>query len=183
MPLPPGEYRLGPDDVTLAVRTVRVGAAAKAGHDLLIHVTSWSATLVLSEDRGQSSLELDADPTSLRVIEGTGGAFELGDDDIANIHQTIDDEVLLKREISFRSTAVRAEEDCKLRVEGDLTIGGTMEPIAFELEIGDDGALAGAATVTQTDWGMKPYSALFGALKLADDVEVTAEGHVRPQSR
>ena len=30
---------------------------------------------------------------------------------------------------------------------------------------------------------MKPYSALFGALKLADDVEVTAEGHVQSQSR
>jgi hypothetical protein len=88
---PSGEYQLGPEEVTLAVHTVRVGAAAKAGHDLLIHVTSWSASLVLDEDPAKSSLELDADATSLRVIEGTGGAFELGDDDIANIHQTIDD--------------------------------------------------------------------------------------------
>ena len=183
MSLPAGAHRLGPEDVTLAVRTARVGAAKKAGHDLLIHVTSWSATLVLDDDPAKSTLELDADPTSLRVIEGTGGAFELGDDDIANIHQTIDDEVLMKQGISFRSTAVRAEGDGKVRVEGDLTIVGTTEPIAFELEIGDDGALAGAATVTQTRWGMKPYSALFGALKLADDVEVTAEGHVQSQSR
>jgi hypothetical protein len=183
MPLPPGEYLLGPEDVTLAVRTTRGGAVAKAGHDLLIHVTSWSATLVLGDDLAKSSLELDADATSLRVIEGTGGAFELGEDDVANIHQTIDDEVLRKQPIRFRSTAVRAGNDGGIAVEGQLTIVGTTSPIAFEVEIGDDGALTGAATVTQTDWGMKPYSALFGALKVADQVEVTAEGHLRPQSR
>jgi polyisoprenoid-binding protein YceI len=179
---PSGEYQLGPEEVTLAVHTVRVGAAAKAGHDLLIHVTSWSASLVLDEDPAKSSLELDADATSLRVIEGTGGAFELGEDDIANIQQTIDNEVLLKQAIEFRSTGVRAEGDWRIVVEGELTIVGTTKPIAFELEIGDGGALSGAATLTQTNWGMKPYSALFGALKVADEVEVAAEGHLPPQS-
>ena len=32
--------------------------------------------------------------------------------------------------------------------------------------------------VTQSVWGMKPYSALFGALKVADEVEVVLEGHL-----
>ena len=128
-------------------------------------------------------ITLDADATSLRVIEGTGGAFELGDDDIANIHQMIDDEVLMGQEISFRSTSARPEGDGRIGVEGELTVVATTKPIAFELAIGDDGALTGTATVTQTDWGMKPYSALFGALKVADEVEVMAEGHLPPQSR
>ena len=183
MRVPRGEYELGPYDVTLSVRTARGGAAAKAGHDLLIHVTAWSATLVLDEDPAKSSLELEADATSLRVVEGTGGAFELGDDDVANIHQTIDDEVLKKQRIGFRSTGVRAKDDGGIHVEGELTVVGTTKPIAFELAIGDDGALTGTATVTQTEWGMKPYSALFGALKVADEVEVTTEGHLPPQSR
>ena len=30
----------------------------------------------------------------------------LGDDDMANIHQTIDDEVLMRQDITFRSTSV-----------------------------------------------------------------------------
>jgi len=30
--------------------------------------------------------------------------------------------------------------------------------------------------VTQSAFGMKPYSALFGALKVADDVEVEIDG-------
>ena len=84
-------YTLGPDDGTLSVRTERTGAVAKAGHDLLIHVTAWSATLELGD---APTLALDADATSLRVREGTGGMKSLDDDDLANIETTIDDEVL-----------------------------------------------------------------------------------------
>ena len=50
---------------------------------------------------------LDADASSLRVREGTGGMQALGDDDKANIQQTIDDEVLQRQRIAFRSTAVQ----------------------------------------------------------------------------
>ena len=39
--------------------------------------------------------------------EGTGGMQALGDDDKANIHQTIDDEVLKRRDIMFRSTGCK----------------------------------------------------------------------------
>ena len=45
MSLQTGTYKLGPADGTLSVRTGRTGAAAKAGHDLVIHVTAWEATL------------------------------------------------------------------------------------------------------------------------------------------
>lgn len=30
--------------------------------------------------------------------------------------------------------------------------------------------MTGNATVKQTDWGMKPYSALFGTLRVIDEV-------------
>ena len=105
-----GTYRLGPDDGTLSVRTGRKGAASKAGHDLLIHVTAWQATLALGDDPAATTLELEADATSLRVQEGTGGIQSLGDDDKANIRTTIDDEVLKRRAIAFRSTAVTGVE-------------------------------------------------------------------------
>ena len=45
------------------------------------------------------------------------------------------------------------------------------ETTAFDLSVGD-GRAHGAAVVKQTEWGMKPYTALFGALKVADDVRV-----------
>jgi polyisoprenoid-binding protein YceI len=177
-----GTYRLGPENATLAVRTERAGAAAKAGHDLLIHVTVWEATLVVADDPGATSIELTADATSLRVIEGTGGIQALADEDVASIHQTIDDEVLRRQDIGFRSTSVQAEGDT-LHAQGELTIVGNTQPVEFDL-VGDDaGELRGSAVVTQTAFGMKPYSALFGALKVKDEVQVVLEGHLDAQSR
>ena len=55
---------------------------------------------MVGEDPADTSMELTADATSLRVVEGTGGMQALGDDDLANIHQTIDDEVLKRQDIS-----------------------------------------------------------------------------------
>jgi YceI-like domain len=175
--IPAGEYRLGPPDGTLSVRTGRTGAAAKAGHDLLIEVTAWEATLAIGEEM---SVELAADPTSLRVREGSGGMQSLGDDDMANINETIDGEVLKREPIAFRSTAVSADGGT-LAVEGELTLTGTTRPIAFDVSFADGRARA-TAVVTQTDFGMKPYSTLFGALKVADDVTVELDAAL-PQSR
>ena len=176
MSIQAGTYELGPEDGTLSVRTSRTGAAAKAGHDLLIHVTAWQATLVVGEDAAQTSVVLEADATSLQVREGTGGIQALGDDDKASIRETIDDDVLKRKAIEFRSTAVQAAADGgRWSVQGELTLVGKTAPIAFELAVGDDGTLSGSAVVKQTDWGIKPYSALFGALKVADEVVVAID--------
>jgi polyisoprenoid-binding protein YceI len=103
----------------------------------------------------------------------------LGEDDIASIHRTIDDEVLKRQEIEFHSTRVKPRGDGGgLTVEGELTIGGQSNPISFDLEVAEDGAFSADAVVTQTAWGLKPYSALFGALKVHDDVEVALEGRL-----
>jgi len=152
---------------------------AKAGHDLLILVTAWKGTLELGEGSAPSRVELTADATSLRVQKGTGGLQALGEDDKAKIHATIDKEVLKRQDISFHSTTIEdASAICALNVQGDLTIVGTTRPMAFDLTVGEDGLLSATAVVTQSDWGMKPYSALFGALKVADEVEVSLEGRL-----
>ncbi len=177
MAMQAGTHRLGPDNATLSVHTGRKGAAAKAGHDLVMHVTAWEATLELADDVAATTMELSADSTSLRVQKGTGGIQALGDEEKASIHQTIDDEVLRRQDIRFRSTDVQGDGN-QIRAVGDLTLAGQTHPVEFDLEIGDDGALSATALVTQTDWGMKPYSALFGALKVHEDVRVVLEGRL-----
>lgn len=171
MSLRPASYRFGPDNATLAVRTGRLGAVAKAGHDLLLHVTSWEGSMEVADQPADSTIELTADGGSLRVREGTGGMKALDDDDMANIEQTIDEEVLRRTAVSFRSTRVEST-DGGLRVQGDLTMLGATHPIVFDV-VAADGSLSASAVLRQTDFGMKPYSALFGALKVADEVEVT----------
>jgi polyisoprenoid-binding protein YceI len=179
MSIKPGTHKLGPEAGTLFVKTGRKGAAAKAGHDLSIEVTAWSATIEAEADPAQTRLELTAEGGSLRVREGAGGLQSLGDDDKDNIRQTIDGEVLKRTAIAFRSTGVRTSEDGgRLNVDGELELFGKANPIAFELALGSDGRLTGSATLKQTDWGMKPYSALFGALKVADEVIVAIDARV-----
>ena len=79
----------------------------------------------------------------------------LGDDDKANIEETIRKEILKGKPISY--------------AEGQLTLNDQTHPIAATVT--DAG---GEAVITQTQWGIKPYSALFGALKVADDVTLQA---------
>ena len=172
-------YRLGPDDGTLSVHTKRTGAAAMAGHNLLIHVTSWEATIVLGADM---SLTVDADGSSLRVREGSGGMQALQDEDRENIEQTIDDEVLHGERIAFRSVAVEPR-GAGLHVEGELTLNGKTRPLGFDVELTGEGEVVATAVVKQSEWGMKPYSGLFGALKVVDEVEVGIEARLpEPQS-
>ena len=175
---------LGPGDGTLSVRTKRTGAAAKAGHNLLLRVTSWEARLALGSDPADTSVELDVDAGSLRVLEGTGGMQALGDDDKANIEKTIDREVLKRKAITFRSSEVQpATGGGGLSVRGDLTLLGRSHPLAFDVAVAEGGALSAVAVVKQSDWCMKPYSTLFGALKVVDEVEVEIEVHLpAPQS-
>jgi polyisoprenoid-binding protein YceI len=176
MSIQAGSYKLGPDNATLRVKTGRHGAAAKAGHDLVIEVKSWEATLSVADDPAASSLELSADPTSLHVVKGEGGLQALGDDDRADIRKTIDKDVLKKKSIAFKSSSV-ADGGDGLTVSGELEMGGKSKPVEFVVS-GDGATVTGSATINQSDWGIKPYSALFGALKVNDDVTVEVEGHL-----
>jgi polyisoprenoid-binding protein YceI len=173
--MPTEAYSLGPQDATLTVHTGKTGAAAKAGHNLTIEVTGWQATLDLGD---APALTLTADPRSLRVLDGHGGMQALGDDDKDNIKKSIDREVLKGTTIAFRSTAVTPGPDGHLTVAGELELWGARRPLTFDLAVGADGALSGRAVVTQTAFGVKPYSTLFGTLKVADDVEVRVDGRL-----
>ena len=172
--IPRGTYTFGPENGTLWVKTGRGGAAAVAGHDLLIQVTGWQATLEVAADRSACSLAIDVDPTSLRVRDSAGGMQPLGDEDKESIRQTIDEEVLKRMAIEFRSTAVEIS-DGAIDVRGDLTLAGHVHPLAFDLSVDADLRLAASFVLRQSEWGMEPYSTLFGALKVADEVEVTVD--------
>src|SRR3954447_17288553 len=98
-----GTWTLGPETATLRVHTQREGLAAKAGHDLVLEVRRWEATLRLGD---APSVELTADAGSLEVVAGSGAAKPLGDRDRRDIRRNIDAKVLGDAPIVFRSTTV-----------------------------------------------------------------------------
>ncbi len=156
----------------MIVRTQRTGAAAKAGHNLKILVSDWNATLTAGASASDLSIELTVDGGSLKVLEGTGGMQTLDDDHKREISQTIDDEVLKHEQITFRSTAAAAGADGAIGVTGDLTLNKKTRPINFDVHAAD-GSVTATTVIKQTDFGMKPYSTLFGALKVIDEVEIS----------
>jgi polyisoprenoid-binding protein YceI len=172
-----GTYSLGPDSATLTVTTGKTGAAAMAGHNLTITVGSWSAELTLADDAGADTLTLSIDSRSMRTRAGSGGAQALDADDMPKIDQTIEKDVLKGKPITFASTHIHdGDGPGELHVHGEVTVLGKTAPVEFTLTIDDAGALSAAAVVTQSEFGMKPYSILFGTIKVADAVEVSVEG-------
>jgi polyisoprenoid-binding protein YceI len=170
-----GIHRLGPENASLQVKTYREGMAAKVGHDLVIEVTRWDATADLTE----STLELNADARSLEVREGLHGLKPLTDKDRSEIRKNIDDKVLRGQPIAFRSTAVRlAEPDGQLVVEGELTVAGNTRPISAQLDVRADGRVSGTIPLTQSEWGIKPYRGLMGALKVRDELDIVLEARL-----
>ena len=178
MSLAPGTHRFGPENGSLLVKTYREGMAAKVGHDLVIEVTAWEATVELPADPAAASIRLAADPRSLEVREGLGGLKPLTDKDRGEIRSTIDAKVLRGSPITFVSSSVRGGRggEGPLVVDGDLTLAGQTRPVTAQLAMTDDGHVTGTIPVTQTAWGIKPYRGLMGALKVRDEVDIVIEG-------
>jgi len=151
--------------------------AQKVGHDLVIDVTSWSATVTVDGD-SQCTVELNADPRSLEVSSGTGGAKALSDKDKADIRKNIDNKVLKGEAITFRCEGVSLNGAGTAPVSGEVAMAGTTRPVSFEVEIGADGQVKGNVPLKQSEWGIKPFTAMMGALKVKDEVEVVLDARL-----
>ncbi|MBO0775987.1 MAG: YceI family protein [Actinobacteria bacterium] len=174
MSVPDGSYPIGPPAGQLLVRTGRTGLGARAGHDLTIEVTRWNGTVTVSNaNPAGSGVTVEVEAGSLEVREGTGGVKPLTDRDRAEIKRLISERLLQTGRfpvITFQSGRVTGDAG-SFRIDGDLTIAGTTQPVTVNGRLADRHA-QGRATVTQSRWGIKPYSGFFGALKLRDEVEV-----------
>ncbi len=169
MPIDAGTHTIGPSNGSLKVKTGKEGAAAKMGHDLVLGVNSWEATV---EGGDSPSISLTADPGSVEVIEGSGGAKPLSDKDKGDIKKSITGKVLGSSQITFKSSSV---EDG--RAQGDLSIAGKSSSVSVPLQVGG-GKISGSLTLSQKDFGIKQFSAMMGALKVKDQVTVEFEGQV-----
>jgi hypothetical protein len=174
MTLSEGTHQIGPGVGTLRVHTYREGMAQKVGHDLIIDVREWHGTVEVAPGGVPAAIALECDSTSLNVLEGHRGVKPLTDKDRDEIRSNIDEKILLGKPIGFASSVVELG-DGRLRVRGELTMAGATRPAAFELELGADGRAHGTLTVTQSDWGIKPYRAFMGALRVRDSVEIVLD--------
>jgi polyisoprenoid-binding protein YceI len=170
-----GTYRLGPAEGRVAIRTSRVGIAARAGHDLLLEVTRWQAWAEVP-DTGvtEATVSAELDLGSLVVREGTGGARPLTASDRAEIERTM---LKILRDgaatatATFSSTRV-VPSDVGGAIEGTIGYRGKTQPVRLQISEPSPGHYRGTATVAQTGLGITPYTGFFGTLKVRDEVTV-----------
>lgn len=156
--------RYEPGQAEVLVFTFKDGMLSAMAHDLKIRVERFS----LEVDEAAASGTFDA--TSLKVVtpmkNGAENSGVLPALLYSEIEKNIQNDVLeTKRfaEVKFKSTALSATE-----VVGELTLHGQTRSIrgvrkgnTVELEL------------DQRDFGIKPYSAMFGTLKVQPKVKVT----------
>jgi YceI-like domain len=172
-----GTHDVGPENATLQVKTYREGIASKVGHDLIIDVTRWEAKLNVGE---HSRVELSADPGSLHVREGLRGAKPLTDKDRAEIRKRIEEQVLGREPISFRSTEVDLGDAGSMSVRGELEMAGSTRQLNVELTLATDGSVTANIPLVQSEWGIKPFRGLMGALRVRDSVEIVLDARLPP---
>jgi hypothetical protein len=173
-----GNFRLGPDNGRVVLKTGRQGIAARAGHDLTIEVTRWSAQIeVPGEAAGgvtAATVSAELDLGSLEVREGTGGAKPLSDRDRGEIRKTMSG-IIGTGTASFTSSRIVRVGSTGGAIEGTFTLNGRSEPVRLQVSEPAPGRYRGSAQVIQSALGIKLYVGFFGALKLKDEVAVEFE--------
>ncbi len=172
-----GRRQFGTDSGRVTLLTARDGLAAQAGHDLTIEVGNWSAELVLADDGSPAGLSVRLDLTSLVVREGTGGVKPLTDRDRREIAVTARRVLGADRhpEATFTASSFEPGSNGGGFVQGTLTLGGTSRPL--KLHVAKTGAARyhATASVRQSEFGIKPYTAFLGALKVSDVVGIDVD--------
>ncbi len=166
-------WSLDPGCGELDILTGVAGPAAKMGHRLTIVLRSWQANV---QWRGPKAVaaELTVDLDSLEVVRGEGGVTPLTGPERSVARLNALKSLNAKKYPQVRFTAEDiTETDDGYRLVGSVEIHGTSQPQTVDLTIADRGQEWGLSTripLTQSAFGIKPFSLMMGTLKVADEV-------------
>ena len=114
---------------------------------------------------------------ALIVREGTGGIKPLTDRDRRDISGTARKLLATDRnpEAVFTATAFEPDGNGGGTVSGTFTLTGVAGPIRLSVSPAGQDRYRVTGSVLQSDYGIKPYSAFLGALKVRDAVGIEAD--------
>lgn len=170
------EASFGPETAQVVVRTYAEGMLSPLAHDLKLQVTAFQVTVGRASD-GALTVEGHFDAASLRVVAVMDGEREHASApskrDRKTIEKNLVKDVLNTRrhpEVVFQSTRVEVGNEGG-EVTGQLSLMGRTRPVTVTVtRAGRD--YVGRARLHQPDFGIKPYSAMMGTLKVKPDVDV-----------
>jgi polyisoprenoid-binding protein YceI len=149
------------------------GLLARLAHDLKLQVERFS----IEVDDSTRQIKATFDPSSIQVvcaqIDGRDDPSTLSKGDKKKIHDNVTKDVLRVRkypEIRFESTNV-VERGEGFAVEGTLQMHGKSRNLQASVRADGDFWVT-ELRLHQPDFGIKPYTAALGALKVKPDVLV-----------
>jgi YceI-like protein len=156
------------------VFTFKDGLLSKVAHDLKLNVGRFHVEV----DPSGPSIQASFEPRSLHVLtsvhEGKEDKLALSEADKAKIAAQIQKEVLeadRHAEISFASRSVVRRPDGGYDITGELTLHGSTRSITTETRL-VGGKQVAELTLNQPDYGITPFRAMMGTLKVKPEVRV-----------
>lgn len=172
-------FTIVPLQSRIEIKTGKAGLLKSVAHEHLVHAEQITGSIVfdktvLAESMialtvPSASLKLDAtkvDPKDAREIEETMEGKKVLD--VAR-YPTIQFE---SRELSGQETA---PHQYALELVGDLSMHGVTRSITVPVTVHITGNTligSGATRIKQTDFGIKPYSAALGTIKVKDELQL-----------
>jgi polyisoprenoid-binding protein YceI len=160
----------------LLIRTGVKGRAARMGHRLTIVMTQWRATVSWAGAQPVAA-ELTVETDSFEVLRGEGGVKGLSGPERTLVRSNALKSLDAGRFPEIRFTAETIDKtDDGYRLTGKLQIRGKSREHVIDLrteDLGDSWRMSADSRVSQSDYGVKPYSLLMGSVQVADDVTVS----------
>lgn len=155
----------------LRVYTFREGALAAVGHDLALRATRWRVELRPEARTVTATVEA----ASLEVLcarsHGADDHGALSAGDRAKVAATARDEILRAGRYPELRFEGRWEGDDPRAVDGALTLRGVTRPLTVRVRR-EGPRVVIDATLAPSAWGIAPYRAMLGALRVQDDVRI-----------
>lgn len=162
-------------DAAIYIYTFKEGLLSKLAHDLRLSVTRFDISA-----RG-TEIEASLDPTSLRVDgvmkDGKIDRSAPSESDRSKIKESVLREVLRTGDFSeVRFVGRTQSREPPFAVSGDLTLCGMTRPLSLLLLSRGD-KMVGELELVPSQWGIKPFRALGGTLKVQDRVRIAVHAN------
>jgi polyisoprenoid-binding protein YceI len=187
------EYAVDASNSLVYALVYKAGAAAAVAHDHVVLAEGVKGTVVWdTADPTQSSVDVEIEvarfmPDTDAMRQKVGLPNTLSEKQRSEILDHILADYQLDKArfttIKFKSTSV-AGAGTSYKVTGDFTLRGVTKSITVPMIVIARPAemrAGGKFRIVQSDYGYKPYSAMFGALKVKDEVDIVMNFKLAPK--
>jgi polyisoprenoid-binding protein YceI len=182
-------YRVDTQRSRVFLRTGRDGPMKSAGHDHVIASVDVEGLVLVSDDPGKSRADLRL-PLQQLVVDDPAYRERFGlepglpESAIEGTTRNMQEKVLESNLFPWATASVRvlSMQDAQAELDVTVTVHGASFDYTMpaDVDIGQDTLrVSGSMTVQQSDFGLIPFSAAGGLLRVAEDIEIAFEIEAR----